>query len=350
LKTFGNKFRKERERLRYSIEDVASVTKIGARMLKAIEDEHFDLLPGGVFTKGFIRAYAKHLGMNDQEVVAEYLECLRQRQIDALPAVESPISQPARGPGKKRAASAQDQSRSPQAKQTQTEEELPHLQLPKSEHVRPPKRDFPIGSGSRLSWKLIAICVLALVFSAILWIRHGRGSTIVAAKPAVPTVQLPVQSAAAPLPVNSANRHNAVTYKEVAARKENLHAIRASGASSQESQLLKPAAPTNRDGESDPASASAPVSYASNNAKPLMLVIRASENSWISIIADGQPVAHETLIAPAHTTVRAAREITVRTGNAAGLNFLLNGKAIPPQGAESEVKTLVFNGAGLIDP
>src|SRR5579864_6980844 len=105
VKTFGNKFRKERERLHYSIEDVASVTKIGARMLKAIEDEHFDLLPGGIFTKGFIRAYAKHLGMNDQEIVEEYLDCIRQRQIDVLSASESDAPEPARS-GKKRPSSA----------------------------------------------------------------------------------------------------------------------------------------------------------------------------------------------------------------------------------------------------
>jgi cytoskeletal protein RodZ len=96
------------------------------------------------------------------------------------------------------------------------------------------------------------------------------------------------------------------------------------------------------------APATAPSSDA--NAKALTLVIRATENSWISITADGQPVVHETLIAPAHTTVRAAREISVHTGNAGGITFLLNGKEIPAQGAEAEVKTLVFNATGLISP
>src|SRR6266567_407477 len=49
----------------------------------SIEQEHFDQLPGGVFNKGFIRAYAKHLGLNDEEAVTDYLACLRQAQIDA---------------------------------------------------------------------------------------------------------------------------------------------------------------------------------------------------------------------------------------------------------------------------
>jgi hypothetical protein len=82
-------------------------------------------------------------------------------------------------------------------------------------------------------------------------------------------------------------------------------------------------------------------------ASPLTLVIRATENSWVSITADGQPAGHETLIAPAHTSVRASREIVARIGNAAGVSFLLNGKEIPAQGAEAEVKTFIFDGTGM---
>jgi hypothetical protein len=76
-------------------------------------------------------------------------------------------------------------------------------------------------------------------------------------------------------------------------------------------------------------------------------VIRASETSWIAVTADGQPVVHETLIAPAHTSVRAAKEIVVRAGNAAGVTFALNGQEFPSQGAEGEVKTLIFDSTGL---
>jgi len=82
---------------------------------------------------------------------------------------------------------------------------------------------------------------------------------------------------------------------------------------------------------------------------PLSLVIRADENSWISIYSDGQLVTQETLIAPAHTSVRASREISVRVGNAAGVTFVWNGKEIRAQGAESEVKTFVFDSSGMRD-
>jgi Domain of unknown function (DUF4115) len=79
----------------------------------------------------------------------------------------------------------------------------------------------------------------------------------------------------------------------------------------------------------------------------LSLLIRAEETTRISIVADGKPVAQETLIAPAHTSVRARREIVVKTRNAAGVSFLLNGREIPAQGNEGEVKTYVFDEAGV---
>lgn len=82
-------------------------------------------------------------------------------------------------------------------------------------------------------------------------------------------------------------------------------------------------------------------------APALTLVIRATENSWISVQADGQTVSQETLIAPAHTSIRATREIVARVGNAAGVTFLWNGQEIPADGAEAEVKTFVFDAGGM---
>ena len=57
-----------------SLDDIADATKIGTRLLRALEEEHFELLPGGIFNKGFVRAYSKYLGLNEEEAVADYLE------------------------------------------------------------------------------------------------------------------------------------------------------------------------------------------------------------------------------------------------------------------------------------
>lgn len=45
---FGDKFRKAREKKELSFDDVSKVIKITPRLLRAIEEEQFEQLPGGV--------------------------------------------------------------------------------------------------------------------------------------------------------------------------------------------------------------------------------------------------------------------------------------------------------------
>jgi cytoskeleton protein RodZ len=65
-----------------SLDEIAESTKIGTRLLKALEDEQFDLLPGGIFNKGFVRAYAKYLGMDEDQAVADYLQAAGSEEPD----------------------------------------------------------------------------------------------------------------------------------------------------------------------------------------------------------------------------------------------------------------------------
>src|SRR5436305_12145402 len=132
---FGDKFRKARESKNLSLDDVSKVTKISSRMLQAIEKEQFDQLPGGVFNKGFIRAYAKHLGLDSEEAVTDYLASLRQAQIDAHEVWEPAPAAATRSasPENKRAAQAAKlASKAPAPVEV---EELPELQLPRAEDV-----------------------------------------------------------------------------------------------------------------------------------------------------------------------------------------------------------------------
>jgi cytoskeletal protein RodZ len=81
LSAFGEKLRKQREHRGITLEAVANTTKISTRMLKALEDEHFDQLPGGVFNKGFVRAYARQVGLNEEEAINDYLAALAECQL-----------------------------------------------------------------------------------------------------------------------------------------------------------------------------------------------------------------------------------------------------------------------------
>lgn len=55
-----------------SVEEIANATKISVRALQALEEEEFSKLPGGIFTRSFIRSYARYLGLDEEAIVAEY--------------------------------------------------------------------------------------------------------------------------------------------------------------------------------------------------------------------------------------------------------------------------------------
>jgi cytoskeletal protein RodZ len=65
--------RRERELRQVSLREISDETKIGIRYLEALEEDHFDILPGTVFAKGFLRQYARYVGLDGDEVVNSYL-------------------------------------------------------------------------------------------------------------------------------------------------------------------------------------------------------------------------------------------------------------------------------------
>jgi cytoskeleton protein RodZ len=69
---FGDRLRREREMRGITLDEITESTKISRRHLEALEGEHFDQLPGGVFNKGFVRAYARFLGIDEDRAVADY--------------------------------------------------------------------------------------------------------------------------------------------------------------------------------------------------------------------------------------------------------------------------------------
>jgi Helix-turn-helix domain len=74
LPSFGEKLKQEREKRKITLEQISVTTKIGTRMLQALEEDKFNQLPGGIFNKGFVRAYAKSVGLDEEETIAGYLE------------------------------------------------------------------------------------------------------------------------------------------------------------------------------------------------------------------------------------------------------------------------------------
>ena len=68
----GNSLREARERQGLEYPQIELATKIRAKYIRALEDEHFDVLPTGTYIKGFLRSYAEFLGLDGQLYVDEY--------------------------------------------------------------------------------------------------------------------------------------------------------------------------------------------------------------------------------------------------------------------------------------
>jgi cytoskeleton protein RodZ len=71
--SFGGWLRRQREAREISLREVAERTKISLRYLQAMEDDRFEVLPAPVFAKGFLREYARYVGLSPDEVVNHYL-------------------------------------------------------------------------------------------------------------------------------------------------------------------------------------------------------------------------------------------------------------------------------------
>ena len=68
------RLRRAREKAGLSLEELAARTKIQFSILEAIEAGDFQRVPGGLFVRGFLRAYAREVGLDPEGVVAQYLE------------------------------------------------------------------------------------------------------------------------------------------------------------------------------------------------------------------------------------------------------------------------------------
>ncbi|HJK98209.1 MAG TPA: helix-turn-helix domain-containing protein [Polyangiaceae bacterium LLY-WYZ-14_1] len=86
----GGHLRREREARQVSLEELSQTTRIPLRTLDLIEDGRFDDLPGDVFVRGFLKAYARALGLSEDEVLARY-DGLRASHPPPPPARTTPL-------------------------------------------------------------------------------------------------------------------------------------------------------------------------------------------------------------------------------------------------------------------
>jgi cytoskeletal protein RodZ len=92
--TFGERLKRERELREVTLKEVTAGTRIGPRFLEALENEEWEKLPGGVFNRGFVRAIARYLGLDEENLLAEYDMARGEQSMPAPQPYENKLPRP----------------------------------------------------------------------------------------------------------------------------------------------------------------------------------------------------------------------------------------------------------------
>lgn len=78
--SLGEKLQQAREARGISISEVAEQTRISSHYLEGIEANDYRTLPGGIFNKGFVKSYAKYVGIDEQEALQDYAKLVASQE------------------------------------------------------------------------------------------------------------------------------------------------------------------------------------------------------------------------------------------------------------------------------
>lgn len=287
---FGDRLRREREMRGVSLDEIAESTKIGTRSLRALEDEDFEKLPGGIFNKGFVRAYSRFLGLDEDQTVADFDNAWKEYEAARRPALV------------------------PEAEEENDE--------------------------SKSGWFLAAALVLLLVLSGVWYFLRRHNGLTAPEEAKAPPAQVDNSVPAAP-PVANADASPPVE----ASQSSSTQAV--SGATPVQSSTAKPtsasdAIPKNSD-QLQTEARQTPVDL---NA-PIRLEVFAREDSWLSVSADGKNLGQGMLTAQKSRTIRAQKEVRLKLGNVGGVEVSFNGHPVNIDGEPKQVKEFTFTPEGL---
>jgi cytoskeletal protein RodZ len=308
MPAFGENIRREREMRGVSLEEISSATKISMRFLEAIEREDFSKLPGGIFSRSFIRSYARYLGLDEERVVTEY-------QIAAHPQTDFDLHRMVSGN-----TSARPASRTPliatviavallatgyvlfryAPHPTEAPAPPPPAPATESKAVTPPGTPVPMASGDTTAPPGMNPAAGGVT----------PGATSPASTTTGPTPNSPVAPATPP--------GTAVT------------------------GVNPPAQPSPQSGSPPGANLAADTD--------LVLQVAATERTWMAVDADGKMVLQRVLVPQEVKTVKAHKSFDVTTGNAQGVILTLNGETLKPLGRHGEVKTVHLTREDLKNP
>jgi len=287
----SQELRKTREAMGISLEDLFKKTRVRVIYLQAIENEEFDLLPVSVYAKNFIKIYARALGIDSGPIIKKYEDYLDSRK-------ETPAPEPENEPEKK------------------------HL--------------FTEITGRRV-YLLVAFVLVAVI--VIFWLisrQYETSSDIIKSNSSVANAVQENKAQNVNSLLSATNNTPAGQVEPnpvVAQNKKNIQLpvkmqTTFTSANSENNevkpfkkQVLLPVENTQ---------------IASSGGETCLLVIKATEETWMRIKADQNPSFH-VLLKPGEKFERRAEIFNVDIGNAGGVKIQFKGKNIENLGKTGEV-------------
>lgn len=280
---FGRKLREARERRGISLRQIAAATKISMGVLEALERNDISRLPGGIFSRAFVRSYAIEVGLDPETTIQEFIA---QFPHDAVTAGHSA-----------------------------------------SEHVEDHEA---VESERRMASTFLRLIAVSVPIAAVVLYfgNAGRRMMQTSETPAAAnTAEPPLSSAspadstptAAPPPAPTAALPPAPTEAPAAAT-----------------------APPSGAAAAPPPASAAPPSPAPNE-RMLTVGLSVKSPCWVTATVDGQKKIDRLLQAGDRQTIEVRREMVLTAGDAGAIALTLNGADAKPLGKAGEIVTRRLN-------
>lgn len=287
LSGVGSTLREERLRRQFTLEHVSSVTRISARYLEAIENDRPQDLPGTVFTRGFVRQYARFLELPAEELLSR----------------------------------------------------LPRVDIENAALPVPPRKEARPFWNPRWTLPAMGMSVATVILGTVVggWFYFDLTPTVVAAaKAAISAARNQQQAKAQKYAGFSApSEQTASTTATLPAGAEPGNSVGVeSGATvatvTPAAVIPEPAAPGN------------------SAAGSVQVLLRANADAWVQVMADGKKAFTGMLHRNDSREISGQQLVRVMTGNAGGLEISLNGRVLDPIGPVGQVRTVRLTAEGLL--
>ena len=283
---FGGKLRQARERRGISLRQIAASTKISVGALEALERNDVSKLPGGLFSRAFVRSYAAEVGLDQDATVREFLELFEQRQTE-----ESAVRQPLL---------------SDEESQFESEQRMAGVVL-----------------------KLVVIAI-PLVIAILYFTLRSRPAPPREEEAPAPVTQRP----AAPSPADAAQPSAPPQTTPAVLPPPVLRAAQDAGSPSGSTSQTAVSAPRSTTPATSPQPSIAAVPG------QMTLDVHPSGACWVSVTVDGRRAFGKVMQAGDRERLVVIREAVIEIGDAGAFAYSVDGKEGQPLGTAGQVKTL----------